>query len=145
MNSHHSRWMESIFSHNIINIRHRPGIENPVADGLSRMWRNRKRTNADGSSWSVLPDWEATRGITNDILLVATPNEDTVLSRHPLETQFLGDIFFTPIIRHLLGKSTGDSVSECRCAMHRAEGFTVTISFSYAYHNRTNPTFSTNP
>ena len=125
MNSHHSRWMESILSHNIIDIRHRPGIENPVADGLSRMWRNRKRSTTDGSSWSVLPDWEAMKGITNDVLSVASPNDTSALPLHPLEVQFQGDIFFTPIIRHLLGKSAGDSVSERRRAMHRAEGFTI--------------------
>jgi hypothetical protein len=55
-NSHHSRWMELILSHNIIDIHHLPGIENPVADGLSRMWRNCKQTSTDGSSWSVLPE-----------------------------------------------------------------------------------------
>ena len=37
MSVHHSRWKESIPAHNIIPIRHRPGVENPVADGLSRM------------------------------------------------------------------------------------------------------------
>jgi hypothetical protein len=35
MSVHHSRWKESILAHNIIDIRHRPGIENPVVDGLS--------------------------------------------------------------------------------------------------------------
>ena len=50
LNTHHSRWMQSILSHNIIDIRHRPGIENPVADGLSRMWRNRKCTTTEYSS-----------------------------------------------------------------------------------------------
>ena len=38
MSVHHSRWKESILAHNIIAIRHQPGVENPVADGLSRMW-----------------------------------------------------------------------------------------------------------
>jgi transposase InsO family protein len=122
MNSHHSRWMESILSHNIIDIRHRPGIENPVADGLSRMWRNRKRTPTDGSSWSVLPDWEASKGVKNDMMSITdSPSAPT----HPLESRFEGDIFFMPIIRHLLGKSTGDSISERRRAMHRAEGFII--------------------
>ena len=31
---------------------------------------------------------------------------------HPLETMFRGDVFFMPIVRHLLGKSAGDSMSE---------------------------------
>ena len=35
ISTHHSRWKESILAHNIIDIRHRPGVENAVADGLS--------------------------------------------------------------------------------------------------------------
>jgi transposase InsO family protein len=122
LNRHHSRWMESILSHNIIDICHRPGIENPVADGLSRMWRNRQRTMLDGSSWSVLPDWEASKGMKNDIMLVT---DSPGAPKHHLEELFQGDIFFSPIVRHLLGKSTGDSVSECKRAMHRSEGFAI--------------------
>jgi hypothetical protein len=122
LNTHHSRWMESILSHNIIDIRHRPGIQNPVADGLSRMWRNRKRTLVDGSSWSVLPDWEASKGIQHDIMLVADlPARPT----HPLEEEFRGDIFFAPIVHHLLGKSAGDSIATRKRAMHRSEGFII--------------------
>ena len=122
MNSHHSRWQESILNHNIIDIRHCPGVNNPVADGLSRMWHNRPRTSTDGSSWSVLPDWEALKGIKNDILQVsASPGAPA----HPLELRFQGDIFFTPIIRHLLGKSAGDSIADCRRAMHRSKGFMI--------------------
>ena len=45
------------------------------------------------------------------------------LTEHPLLTTFKGDIFFTPILNHLLGKSTGNSIAERRKAMHRAEGF----------------------
>ena len=96
MNSHHSRWQESILSHNIVDIRHRPGINNPVADGLSRMWRNRPRTPADGSSWSVLPDWEASKGIKNNILQVST--SPGAPGHQELELHFQGDMFFSPII-----------------------------------------------
>jgi hypothetical protein len=40
MNSHYSHWQELIFSHNIVDIGHCPGINNPVVDGLSRMLQN---------------------------------------------------------------------------------------------------------
>ena len=63
MSMHHSHWKESILAHNIIAIRHQPGVENPVADGLSRIWDGKERTKEDGSSWSVLPNWEAMRGL----------------------------------------------------------------------------------
>src|SRR6202044_3829613 len=112
--------MESILGHNIVDIQHRPGIQNPVADGLSRMWQNRERSQTDGSTWSVLPDWEASKGIQNDVMAILdSPNP----TEHPLLTTFKGDIFFTPMLNHLLGKSTGNSIAEWRKAMHRAEGF----------------------
>ncbi|KIM80641.1 hypothetical protein PILCRDRAFT_9457 [Piloderma croceum F 1598] len=46
-------------------------------------------------------------------------------TEHPLVTTFKGDIFFAPVVNHLLGKTTGDSIAERRKAMHRAEGFMV--------------------
>ena len=127
MSLHHSRWKESILAHNIIDIRHRPGIENPVADGLSRMWQNRKRQPGDGSNWSVLPDWEAIRGIQNDILSVDVPPLPTNDNpqQYELADRFKGDTFFEPIIHHLLGGNAGSNILERRRAMHRAKGFTI--------------------
>lgn len=122
MNSHHSQWMESILAHNIINVCHRPGVHNPVADGLSRMFRNRSRNATDGSTWSVLPDWEASKGIENDIMQVL---DSPGAPRHPLEVTFEGDVFFTPVIRHLLGKTAGDTIPERKQAIRRAEGFMI--------------------
>jgi transposase InsO family protein len=121
MSVHHSRWKESILARNIIAIRHRPGVENPVADGLSRMWEGHERTDTDGSSWSVLPNWEATKGVVNDILSISyVPPQN-----HLLETQFAGDLFFEPIVKHLLGHDTGSTPAERRKATHRATGFTI--------------------
>jgi transposase InsO family protein len=121
MSVHHSRWKESILARNIIAIRHRPGVENPVADGLSRMWDGHNRTSTDGSSWSVLPNWEATKGVVNDVLSISYVPP----SLHPLETQFAGDIFFEPIVKHLLGHEAGSTPSERRKATHRATGFII--------------------
>ena len=121
MSVHHSRWKESILAHNIIAIRHRPGVENPVADGLSRMWDSRERTSEDGSDWSVLPNWEATKGIVNDILSISyvPPNI------HPLESRFASDIFFEPIVKHLLGHDAGSTPAARRKATHQALNFTI--------------------
>jgi transposase InsO family protein len=121
MSVHHSRWKESILAHNIISIRHRPGVENPVADGLSRMWDGYKRTGIDGSDWSVLPNWEATKGIVNDILSMSYVPPHL----HPLETRFADDIFFEPIVKHLLGHDAGTTPSDRRKAAHRATSFTI--------------------
>jgi transposase InsO family protein len=121
MSVHHSRWKESILAHNIVAIRHRPGVENPVADGLSRMWDGHERSDTDGSDWSVLPNWEMTKGMVNDILSISYVSP----TLHPLETCFAGDLFFEPIVRHLLGHDAGSTLSERRKAAHRATGFTI--------------------
>ncbi|CAK5263795.1 unnamed protein product, partial [Mycena citricolor] len=121
LNSHHSRWKESILARNIIDIRHRPGIENPVADALSRKWANRDRTEQDGSAWSVLADWEAPRGVIRDVFTVA----DTHAASHPLQALFADDLFFAPVIDYLLGYTVGDSIAERRRLAHRAEGFMI--------------------
>ncbi|KAJ6522905.1 hypothetical protein B0H19DRAFT_973211, partial [Mycena capillaripes] len=129
MSTHHSRWKESILARNIIDIRHRPGVENPVADGLSRMWTERKRTPADGSDWLVLADWDASTGIARDMFgIEAEPETNTSADdmRHPLQIEFANDIFFAPIVDHLLGLSGGTTISERRRATHRANGFMIT-------------------
>ena len=122
LNTHHSYWMQSILSHNIIDICYHPGIHNPIANGLSRMWHNCTHSSTDGLHWSVLLDWEALKGIRNDVMSVLDM-PDTL--EHLLETKFKGDVFFAPIIRHLLGKSTGDSIPEHQHTIHQAEGFMI--------------------
>ncbi|KIJ43022.1 hypothetical protein M422DRAFT_48038 [Sphaerobolus stellatus SS14] len=49
----HARWAESIIARNMVDVRHRPGVKNPVADGLSRKWSERKRQDGDGGNWTV--------------------------------------------------------------------------------------------
>ena len=121
MSVHHSHWKESILAHNIISIFHCPIVENPVADGLSRMWEGQERTGTDSSRWSVLPNWEASKGIANDILSISY----VPLPTHSLEAQFTGDIFFEPIVKHLLGHNVGSTPPEWRKAAHRATGFII--------------------
>jgi RNase H-like domain found in reverse transcriptase/Reverse transcriptase (RNA-dependent DNA polymerase)/Integrase zinc binding domain len=125
MSVHHSRWKESILSRNIIDVRHRPGVENPVADGLSRMWQNRRRQQGDGSEWSVLPDWEATKGIRNNILSVNTIPQEASTLPFDLADRFRGDVFFEPIVLHLLGHDAGSNISERRRAMHCSKNFVI--------------------
>ncbi|KAF8174301.1 hypothetical protein K438DRAFT_1532748, partial [Mycena galopus ATCC 62051] len=84
------------------------------------------RTPADGSDWSVLADWDAATGIARDMFGIGSdppqPGED---SRHPLQIEFADDIFFSPIVDHLLGLSGATSISERRRATHLVTGFMV--------------------
>lgn len=67
LNVAHTRWRDRILAHHIIDIRHIPGKINVVVDGLSRHNKDRERIEGDGSKWTVSEDWEASRGIVNNI------------------------------------------------------------------------------
>jgi hypothetical protein len=73
------------------------------------MWCNRKHKLKDGSNWSVLPDWEATKGMHNDVMSVST---SLPMLPYELEDRFKGDMFFELVIHHLSGRDSGSSVSE---------------------------------
>ena len=55
-------------AHNIVDIRHRPGHLNVVADGISRKFVNVPKEQGDGHEWTVSKDWEARTRLTNDVL-----------------------------------------------------------------------------
>ena len=57
---------------NIVDIRHRLGVTNVVADAISRNWAEVRglSTGNNGADWLVQPDWEAGKGIVNDIMHV---------------------------------------------------------------------------
>jgi hypothetical protein len=69
------------------------------------------------------PDWETAQGIRNDIMLLTDRGPQQ--GQHPLEICFKDDVFFQPIIQHLLGHKAGETISECKRARHRMEGFMI--------------------
>jgi hypothetical protein len=82
LNAAHTRWCDGILAHNIIDVRHVPGKLNVVADRLSRQWEGQPRDAnlQDGSNWTVSEDWEATTGLTNDILMTTLEASETMVS-----------------------------------------------------------------
>jgi transposase InsO family protein len=70
MTTTHARWRDGILAHQIVNVRHRPGVENGAADGFSRQYTDKPKVTGDGSEWTVSQDWEAAMGIVNDIMKV---------------------------------------------------------------------------
>lgn len=128
LGSTHERWRESIIAHRIVAVRHRPGIENPVCDALSRQWQYRAdEEGGEGREESVDPDWEAYKGLVADVhLLVEDTGSGKVLER------FTGDEYFGEITQYLvLGTVYGDDMTPSnveraqRRAAHRAVGFEV--------------------
>lgn len=118
----HARWLDSILSHRIIDIVHRPGVENPVADALSRKWsKERPQTEGDGSQETVTPDWEDRARIENNIFAITTEKaSQRVLNR------FADDAYFADIAKFLADPDTLNADKRARKkAEHRAEGFMI--------------------
>ena len=57
-------------AYNIVDIRHRPGRLNVVADRLSRKFVNAPKELGDRHEWTVSEDWEAHTRLVNDILVI---------------------------------------------------------------------------
>ena len=93
LNANHARWRDGILAHHIVDIRHVPGKINVVADGISQKGEGQPRNLGDGSEWTISEDWEATTGLTNDILHIST---DDVSS--PLRERFRGEPLFLEVI-----------------------------------------------
>ena len=72
LNLHHARWKDGIQGYYITAVQHRSGESNKAADTLSCMYAGRERTADDGSTWLVCEDWEASRGIVNDLFGIYT-------------------------------------------------------------------------
>ena len=68
----HAQWEELITCQNIVDIRHRTGVTNIVVDAISRKWVEVRglSTGKDGVDWLVQSDWEAEKGIVNNIMHV---------------------------------------------------------------------------
>jgi len=58
LNATHARWCDGVLAHQIVDVRHIPGRINLVGDGFSRRDEGLPHSKNDGSSWSVIPDWE---------------------------------------------------------------------------------------
>ncbi|KAG2744358.1 hypothetical protein P692DRAFT_201668412, partial [Suillus brevipes Sb2] len=100
------------------------------ADGLSRSFSTTEPTAEDGSAWTVSEDWEASRGIVQDLLAVnISATEQTILTdsldTSHLTQRFNNDPFFLDIIQALLDLDLDKTVREKRKARHRAQNFFI--------------------
>ena len=123
LNSTHARWRDAVLAHNIIDVRHRPGRLNVVADGLSRKFVNTPKELGDGHEWTVSEDWEARTGLANDILVIhTTPSESTYQA---LRARFADERVFIEIIDSILQLDKGKSLRVQKRARHKAKGYMI--------------------
>ncbi|KAG2748526.1 hypothetical protein P692DRAFT_201659651, partial [Suillus brevipes Sb2] len=119
---------DGILAYHIIDVRHRPGTSNTAADGLSRSFSTTEPTALDGGTWTVSEDWEATRGIVQDLLAVnVSTTEQNVLTDSTeitnLLQRFNNEPFFVDIIQALVDLDQDKPIRDKRRARHRANNF----------------------
>jgi hypothetical protein len=122
LNSTHARWRDAVLAHNIVDIRHRPGRLNVVADGLSRKFVNIPTESGDGHEWTVSEDWEARTRLANDILYVNPTQPSTY---NALRDRFANESVFLEIIDSILELDQGKSLRVRKRAKHKAKGYMI--------------------
>ncbi|GLB38087.1 putative retrotransposable element Tf2 155 kDa protein type 1-like [Lyophyllum shimeji] len=123
LNSTHARWRDGVLAYQIMDVRHRPGRLNLVADGISRKYVNLPKESGDGHEWTVSEDWEARTGLQNDIFRIT---EASHLSAYTsLRERFVKEKIFLEVIDSLLELDQGRSLRERKKARHRAQGYMI--------------------
>ena len=123
LNSTHARWRDAVLAHNIVDIRHRPGRLNVVADGLSRKYTNLPKEKGDGHEWTVSEDWEARTGLTNDLFVMQTTQLESTYAA--LRTRFAEEKVFIEVVDSLLELDHGSSLKVQKRAKHKAKGYMI--------------------
>jgi hypothetical protein len=115
----HARWRDGVLAHNIVDVRHIPGITN-IADGISRQYESTPKTEGDGSEWNVDATWEPRAGLALDMNYVtATP------AVRKLHDCFASTPLFRDVIDALEGVQSELGLRERKRARHRATRYMI--------------------
>ena len=123
LNSTHARWRDAVMAYNIVDVRHRPGRLNMVADGLSRKYTGAPKEVGDGHEWTVSEDWEARTQLANDVFVLQTSCLESTYQA--LRARFMGENVFVEIIDSLLELDHGKSLKVQKRAKHKAKGYMI--------------------
>ena len=113
-----------ITSRNIVDVRHRLGATNVIADAISRKWSKAKgpSNSSDGADWSVQPGWETRQGIMKDIMQIrGTKSTDKHVQ---LSEQFADDPWLSKVVELLTNQDMPDLCTRRR-ARHWEMNFTI--------------------
>ena len=115
----HARWRDGVLAHNIVDVRHIPGVTN-IADGISRQYESTPKAGDDGSNWEVNSDWESRAGLVYDINCVSiSPTTQNLRDR------FSTTPLFRDIIEALESIQSGLGLRERKRARHRAARYMI--------------------
>ena len=93
-----------------MDIRHRLGVTNVVADAISRKWAEARgpSTGRDGADWLVQPDWEAKKGIVNDIMHVEEGRDRDAEIHAAMRERFKDDQWLREVVEALTDGELAD-------------------------------------
>jgi transposase InsO family protein len=115
----HARWRDGVLAHNIVDVRHIPGVTN-IADGISRQYEDTPKSGGDGSSWNVDADWESRAGLAYGINCVSIPPTTS-----NLRDRFATTPLFRDVIDALEGIQSGQGLRERKRARHRSARYMI--------------------
>ncbi|KZP06515.1 hypothetical protein FIBSPDRAFT_764317 [Athelia psychrophila] len=124
LNATHVRWRDGVLSYHIFDVRHRPGVDNGAADGISRQFTGAAKVDADGHKVSVNPDWEARTGLVHDMFAVLAVSDLDKTSAQ-LRGRFANEPMFLQVIDAIWNLDYAKTVREKRRARHRALGYMI--------------------
>ena len=105
----HARWRDGVLAHNIVDVRHIPGITN-IADGISRQYEGTPKTGDDNSEWDVDSNWESGAGLVYGMNYVSIPpaTQRGGHFHHDLMKMALLDKIHTPHLDQAIVKAISD-------------------------------------
>ena len=115
----HARWRDGVLAHNIVDVRHVPGVMN-IADGLSRQHEGQPHNDTDGSTWTVSLDWEGSEGLVLGVHQVSVSKET-----EDLITRFTNEPMFRTVVEALELINGEASVREKKRARHQASEYMI--------------------
>jgi hypothetical protein len=115
----HARWRDGVLAHNIIDVRHIPGVTN-IADGISRQYENTPKAEGDSSEWDVDSDWESGAGLVYGINYMSIPP-----ATQSLRDRFTTTPLFKDIIDALEGIQSELGLWERKRARHRSARYMI--------------------
>ena len=115
----HARWRDIVLAHNIVDVRHIPGVTN-IADKISRQYENTLKSGDDSSSWDLNSDWESNAGLEYGINHISES-----ISIPTQKLRFATTPLFWDVVNALEGIQSGLGLRERKRAKHHSTKYMI--------------------